>query len=77
MKEGTVNDALNLMKEYKIGGIPVVDENNVLIGIVTNRDLRFQQDMERAIDEVMTTENIITTTKRYRPGRSGTNPAGT
>ncbi len=53
-KEGTVNDALNLMKEYKIGGIPVVDENNVLIGIVTNRDLRFQQDMDRAIEEVMT-----------------------
>jgi IMP dehydrogenase len=60
-KEGTVNDALTLMKEYKIGGIPVVDENNTLIGIVTNRDLRFQQDMQRAIDEVMTSENIITT----------------
>lgn len=60
-KEGTVGDALNLMKEYRIGGIPVVDEENVLIGIVTNRDLRFQQDMERAIEEVMTVENIITT----------------
>jgi IMP dehydrogenase len=60
-KEGTVNDALTLMKEYKIGGIPVVDENNTLIGIVTNRDLRFQQDMQRAIAEVMTSENIITT----------------
>jgi IMP dehydrogenase len=60
-KEGTVKDALNLMKEYKIGGIPVVDSENVLIGIVTNRDLRFQQDMDRAIQEVMTTENIITT----------------
>jgi IMP dehydrogenase len=62
-KEGTVSDALNLMKEYKIGGIPVVDEKDVLIGIVTNRDLRFQQDMERAIQEVMTWENIITTTR--------------
>ncbi len=62
-KEGTVSDALNLMKEYKIGGIPVVDKKNVLIGIVTNRDLRFQQDMERAIQEVMTVENIITTTR--------------
>jgi IMP dehydrogenase len=62
-KEGTVNDALNLMKEYKIGGIPVVDNDNVLIGIVTNRDLRFQQDMKRAIQDVMTVENIITTTK--------------
>ena len=61
-KEGTVNDALNLMKEYKIGGIPVVDNDNVLIGIVTNRDLRFQQDMARSIQDVMTVENIITTT---------------
>ena len=62
-KEGTVNDALNLMKEYKIGGIPVVDNDNVLIGIVTNRDLRFQQDMKREIRDVMTVENIITTTR--------------
>jgi len=63
-KEGTVSDALNLMKEYKIGGIPVVNEHNTLIGIVTNRDLRFQQDMNRAIEDVMTVENIITTTKK-------------
>jgi IMP dehydrogenase len=62
-KEGTVSDALNLMKEYKIGGIPVVDNAGVLIGIVTNRDLRFQQDMNRVIEEVMTVENIITTTR--------------
>jgi IMP dehydrogenase len=60
LKNGTVNDALNLMKEYKIGGIPVVDQETNLIGIVTNRDLRFQQDMDRAIEEVMTSENIIT-----------------
>lgn len=63
LKEGTVSDALNLMKEYKIGGIPVVDKDNFLIGIVTNRDLRFQQDMERSIEKVMTRENIITTTR--------------
>ncbi|MEN8227240.1 MAG: IMP dehydrogenase [Bacteroidota bacterium] len=63
-KDGTVNDALNLMKEYKIGGIPVVDNDNVLIGIVTNRDLRFQQDMEKSIEKVMTSENIITTTRK-------------
>jgi len=63
-KEETVNDALTLMKEYKIGGIPVVDDNNTLIGIVTNRDLRFQQDMQRAIGEVMTSDNIITTSHK-------------
>ncbi len=60
-KENTVGDALQLMQENKIGGIPVVDDNNMLIGIVTNRDLRFQSDMERKIDEVMTKENIVTT----------------
>jgi IMP dehydrogenase len=59
----TVADALNLMKEYKIGGIPVVNENKVLVGIVTNRDLRFEQDMSRPIHEVMTKENLITTTQ--------------
>lgn len=63
-KDGTVGDALNLMKEYKIGGIPVVNNKDVLIGIVTNRDLRFQLDMEKAIAEVMTSENLITTTRQ-------------
>ncbi|HER09026.1 MAG TPA: IMP dehydrogenase [Bacteroides sp.] len=63
-KEGTVLDALNLMKEYKIGGIPVVDGENTLIGIVTNRDLRFQTDMKRSVKEIMTSKNIITTTKK-------------
>ena len=60
-KENTVGDALQLMQENKIGGIPVVDDEGMLIGIVTNRDLRFQSDMERKIDEVMTKENIVTT----------------
>ena len=60
-KEQTVGDALQLMSENKIGGIPVIDENNMLIGIVTNRDLRFQRDMSRKIEDVMTKENIITT----------------
>ncbi len=63
-KDGTVRDALNLMKEYKIGGIPVVNDDFILIGIVTNRDLRFQLDMDLAISEVMTGENLITTTKQ-------------
>lgn len=62
-KDSTVNDALQLMKEYKIGGIPVVDENKILVGIVTNRDLRFQQNLNRPIHEVMTKDNLITTTQ--------------
>ncbi len=60
-REQTVGDALKLMHDNKIGGIPVIDADNRLIGIVTNRDLRFQRDMNRVIDEVMTKENIITT----------------
>ncbi len=62
-RDSTVGDALQLMKEYKIGGIPVVDKNKVLVGIVTNRDLRFQQNMQRPINEVMTKENLITTSQ--------------
>ncbi len=57
----TVGDALGLMREFHIGGIPVVDDAKKLIGIVTNRDLRFQEDMRRPIKEVMTSEGIITT----------------
>ncbi len=57
----TVADALNLMSEYHIGGIPVVDEENHLVGIVTNRDLRFELNQNRLIDEVMTSENLVTT----------------
>ena len=57
----TVADALALMAEYKIGGIPVVDDERYLVGIVTNRDLRFEKDMDKRIDEVMTKDNIVTT----------------
>lgn len=63
-KDNTVSDALNLMKEFKIGGIPVVDNDQTLIGIVTNRDLRFETDMNRPINEVMTHENLVTTTQK-------------
>ena len=56
-----VKDALALMKENSIGGIPVVNENKKLIGIVTNRDLRFEKNEERPVIEVMTSENLITT----------------
>ena len=60
-KEQTVGDALELMREHRIGGIPVVLPDGTLIGIVTNRDLRFQTDMERKIEAVMTSRNLITT----------------
>ena len=62
-KGATVGDALGLMAEYKIGGIPVVDDEGYLVGIVTNRDLRFQRDIHKLIDEVMTRENIVTTSR--------------
>ncbi len=51
------------MKEFKIGGIPVVDNDNTLVGIVTNRDLRFEGRMDKQIKEVMTSERLITTTE--------------
>ena len=57
----TVQDALNMMAEYHIGGIPVVDDEGHLVGIVTNRDLRFERRLDRKIDEVMTSENLVTT----------------
>jgi IMP dehydrogenase len=60
-KGAVVNDALLLMKENSIGGIPVVDDAKKLIGIVTNRDLRFEKNIQRPIMEVMTSENLITT----------------
>lgn len=59
-KDATIETVLNLMSENKIGGIPVVDENNYLKGIVTNRDLRFEKEIYKPIHEVMSSKNIIT-----------------
>ena len=59
----TVQDALNMMHEYKIGGIPVVDDERNLVGIVTNRDLRFERDLTKVIDDVMTKENLVVTSQ--------------
>ena len=56
----TVGDALEIMKQNHIGGIPVVDDNNFLVGIVTNRDVRFQTDMSLKIEDVMTREGLVT-----------------
>ncbi len=55
----TIGDAMRLMKENKIGGIPVIDQNKMLVGIITNRDLRFEHDKTRKVGEVMTKENLI------------------
>ena len=59
-KNSTVKDALQIMKKNKIGGIPIVDENNYLHGIVTNRDIRFHKDLKVKLSEIMTSENLIT-----------------
>ena len=57
----TVAQALDIMAEYHIGGIPVVDEDNHLVGIVTNRDLRFERRLDRPVDDVMSKDNLVTT----------------
>lgn len=56
----TVGDAAKIMRDHSIGGIPVIDENKKLVGIITNRDLRFQKDMSVAVNDIMTKENLIT-----------------
>ena len=56
----TIGDAVRLMRENKIGGIPIIDKKGILVGILTNRDLRFEEDMKRKVSEVMTKENLYT-----------------
>lgn len=58
--DAQVKDALALMRKYKIGGIPIVDDNNILIGILTNRDLRFETKLSKPVTQLMTSENLIT-----------------
>lgn len=60
LEDATIGDALRLMKENKIGGIPVVDANHKLVGIITNRDLRFETDKRKRVVDVMTKDNLIT-----------------
>jgi IMP dehydrogenase len=57
----TVGQCLKIMVEYHIGGVPIVDENNILKGIVTNRDLRFERSLERSVEEIMTKEGLKAT----------------
>lgn len=59
-KEHTIGDADHLMNRYRISGVPIVDENGKLEGIITNRDIRFETNLEKRISEVMTSENLIT-----------------
>jgi IMP dehydrogenase len=59
-KENLIGDANKMMREYKIGGIPIVDNDNTLVGIITNRDLRFQRDFSIPISELMTKDNLVT-----------------
>ncbi len=58
--DSLVKDALAIMKEYKIGGIPIISDDKVLLGIITNRDIRFQKDVNKPVREVMTSENLVT-----------------
>jgi len=58
--DATIGDALSLMRENKIGGIPIVDKGGKLVGILTNRDLRFEDNFKRKVSELMTTENLVT-----------------
>ena len=60
--DATVKDALNLMRQYRIGGIPIVDEQNKLLGILTNRDLRFERGLDVPVKDLMTSQNLVTTT---------------
>lgn len=62
-EDALIGDAVQIMKEYKIGGIPVVNHDNRLVGIITNRDMRFEKDMNKPVADVMTRENLITTTE--------------
>lgn len=57
--DATIGDALKLMRDNKIGGIPIVDAGQKLVGILTNRDLRFETDKKRKVKEVMTKENLV------------------
>jgi IMP dehydrogenase len=60
-EDSLVEDALNIMREHKIGGIPIVSDDGKLVGIITNRDLRFERNPRRPLAEIMTRENLITT----------------
>jgi IMP dehydrogenase len=61
-EDATIGEALNIMRENRIGGIPIVNDSGILVGILTNRDLRFERIMQRKVSEVMTKEHLVTVT---------------
>jgi len=69
-ESATLQDALNIMKDQKIGGIPVIDGNNKLIGIITNRDLRFEKVTSKKVTDIMTKENLITAEENVDLGKA-------
>jgi IMP dehydrogenase len=72
-KDHTLAEAKELMAKYKISGLPVVDKNNTLIGIITNRDVKYQENLDAKVEEIMTKENLITsdkTTNLKKPKKS-------
>jgi len=58
--EASVSDAIKVMRDNKIGGIPIVDKNNILVGILTNRDMRFEKNLKKKVNEIMTKDNLVT-----------------
>ncbi len=75
-EDSTIIDALRLMKENKIGGIPIVDNSKVLVGILTNRDLRFEDNKRRKVSDVMTPkEKLVTAPEGHRSEKSGKDPS--
>ncbi|HRU61048.1 MAG TPA: IMP dehydrogenase, partial [Bacteroidia bacterium] len=61
-EDAKVHDALRIMRDYRIGGIPVIDHDRKLVGICTSRDLRFEKDVDRPIAQIMTKDRLVTTT---------------
>jgi IMP dehydrogenase len=72
LPDATVNDAMQLMRDNKIGGIPIVDSSNKLVGILTNRDMRFEKNMKKKVSQIMTTENLVTAPAGTSMGKAET-----
>ncbi len=75
-ESATLGDAHRIMRDFKIGGIPVINSQGKLVGILTNRDLRFEKQMSRPVVQVMTKENLITARRRHQPEQSGGDSSG-